>query len=366
MMRLFMAIVMVLAVTAQTLPSSRIKDIAIVQNSRDNQLIGYGLVIGLQGTGDGFRNSPFTEQSVRAMLENLGISTAVGSARTKNVAAVIVTATLPPYARSGSRIDVSVASLGDATSLAGGTLIETQLKGANNEIYAVAQGSLIVSGFQATGQAEKVTQGVPTSGRVPNGAIVERDIRQLNNRETEYTFILHNPDFSTAVSVADSINAFTKANYHKALAAEQDSRSVVVRRPEKVSSARFIAQIENLNVDTATPARVLVDERTGTIVIGADVRVSTVAVSHGALTVRVTELPTVSQPAPFSNGETTVQPSTLVEATPGDSSLTLVDGVDLQTLVSGLNRMGAKPSDTIAILQAIKSAGALQAELVSQ
>ena len=347
-------------------PQSRIKDIAFVQNSRDNQLIGYGLVIGLQGTGDGTRNSPFTEQSVRAMLENLGISTAVGSARTKNVAAVIVTANLPPYSRSGTRIDVTVSSLGDATSLAGGTLIETQLRAANNEVYAIAQGGLIVSGFQAAGQAEKITQGVPTGGRVPNGAIVEREVRQMTNSETEYTFLLHNPDFSTAVAVADSINEFTQATYGKALAIEQDSRAVVVKRPGKVSSARFISQLEKLSVDTEAPARVLVDERTGTIVIGADVRVSKVAVSHGALTVRVTELPSVSQPAPFSGGQTTVQPSTMIDAAPGDGSLTLVDGVSLQTLVDGLNRMGAKPADMIAILQAIKSAGALQAELVSQ
>jgi flagellar P-ring protein FlgI len=346
--------------------SSRIKDIAFVQNSRDNQLIGYGLVIGLQGTGDGMRNSPFTEQSVRAMLENLGISTEIGRSRTKNVAAVIVTATLPPFARTGGRIDVTVSSLGDATSLAGGTLVETPLKAANNQIYAVAQGGLIASGFQASGQAEKVTQGVPTSARVPNGAIVEREVKQLTNDEDAYTFILHNPDFSTAVAVADSINNFTQRVYGKSLAAEQDSRAIIVRRPAKVSSARFIAQLEKLSVDTEAPARVLVDERTGTIVIGADVRVSQVAVSHGALSVRVSELPTVSQPAPFSGGETIVQPATVVDAATADSSLSLVKGVNLQTLVDGLNRMGAKPADTIAILQAIKSAGALQAELVSQ
>jgi flagellar P-ring protein precursor FlgI len=346
--------------------ASRVKDIAFVQNSRDNQLIGYGLVIGLQGTGDGFRNSPFTEQSVRAMLDNLGISTAIGSARTKNVAAVIVTATLPPFSRSGARIDVSVSSLGDATSLAGGMLIETQMKAADNQVYAVAQGSMIVSGFQAAGQAETVTQGVPTAGRVPNGAIVERNIIQLNNMESELTFLLHNPDFSTSVAMAIAMNEYTRATYGKALASAQDARAVVVKRPEKVSSAQFIAHLEQLEVETETPARVVVDERTGTIVIGADVKVAKVAVSHGALTVRVTELPTVSQPAPFSDGQTTTAPSTIIDVSTGDSSLTLVDGVDLETLVDGLNRMGAKPAETIAILQSIKSAGALQAELVSQ
>ena len=354
------------AANASALGQSRIKDVAFVQNARDNQLIGYGLVIGLQGTGDGLRNSPFTEQSIRAMLENLGISTENGRSRTKNVAAVIVTATLPPFSRTGSRIDVTVSSLGDATSLAGGTLIETPLRAANNQIYAVAQGGLIVSGFQALGQAEKVSQGVPTAGRVPNGAIVEREVMQMSGDETAYTFLLHNPDFSTAVAVADSINSFTQAEYGKALAMEQDSRAIKVTRPPNVSSARFLSQLERLTVEPETPARVLVDERTGTIVIGADVRVSKVAVSHGALTIRVTELPTVSQPAPFSKGETAIQQATTIETAQGESTLAVVDGVSLESLVEGLNRMGAKPADTIAILQAIKSAGALQAELVSQ
>jgi flagellar P-ring protein FlgI len=361
-----MTSLLLIGIQSNTIAASRVKDIAFVQNSRDNQLIGYGLVIGLQGTGDGIRNSPFTEQSIRAMLENLGISTAVGSARTKNVAAVIVTATLPPYARSGARIDVSVSSLGDSTSLAGGTLIETQLKGADNEVYAVAQGSLIVSGFKAAGQAETVTQGVPTAGRVPNGAIMERNLVQLNNNEAELTFLLRNPDFTTSVSMAAAMNEFTRITYGKPLASAQDARAVVVKRPDNVSSTRLIADMEKLIVETETPARVVVDERTGTIVIGANVKVSKVAVSHGALTVRVTELPTVSQPAPFSDGQTTTVPSTNVDVATGNSSLTLIDGVDLETLVDGLNRMGAKPAEAIAILQSIKSAGALQAELVSQ
>lgn len=345
---------------------SRVKDIAYVQNSRDNQLIGYGLVIGVQGTGDGLRNSPFTEQSVRAMLDNLGIGSENGKARTRNVAAVIVTATLPPFARSGTRIDVSVSSLGDATSLAGGILVETPLRAANNQIYAVAQGGLIVSGFQAAGEAETVTQGVPTVGRIPNGAIVEREVAQLAKDESELLFLLHNPDFTTSIAVTDAINAFTQEKYGVQLAKEIDSRSILVTRPKQVSPARFIAQIETLPVETETPARVLVDERTGTIVIGANVRVSTVAVSHGALNVRVTEAPTVSQPEPFSQGETTTVPATIVDAATDPSTLTVIDGVDLQTLIDGLNRLGAKPSDTIAILQAIKSAGALNAQLVLQ
>ena len=365
-MRRALIALLIAALSTPAVSGSRIKDIAFVQNSRDNQLIGYGLVVGLQGTGDGLRNSPFTEQSIRAMLENLGISTTNGRPRTRNVAAVIVTANLPPFAKAGSRIDINVASLGDATTLAGGTLVETPLRAANNQIYAVAQGGLIVSGFQVSGQAEKVSQGVPTSGRVPNGAIVEREVRQMSEEQREFTFLLHNPDFSTSVAIADSMNAFTQKTYGAPLAAEIDARSVMVKKPQKVSATRFISQLERLNVETEVPARVLVDERTGTIVIGSDVKVSAVAVSHGALTVRITELPTVSQPQPFSQGQTTIQPSTIIDAAPGDSSLTLIEGVDLQTLVDGLNRMGAKPSDTIAILQAIKSAGALQAELVSQ
>lgn len=365
-MKIALTVLTIIWLTMPSFAGSRIKDIAFVQNSRDNQLIGYGLVIGLQGTGDSLRNSPFTEQSIRAMLENLGIASTNGRPRTRNVAAVIVTANLPPFAKSGSRIDINVASLGDATTLAGGTLVETPLRAANNQIYAVAQGGLIVSGFQASGQAEKISQGVPTSGRVPNGAIVEREVRQMSEDQKEFTFLLHNPDFSTAVAVVDSINAFTKETYGAALASEVDARSVIVKKPQKVTSTRFISQLERLSVETEAPARVLVDERTGTIVIGSEVKVSAVAVSHGALTVRVSELPTVSQPEAFSQGQTTTQPATIIEALPGDSALSLIEGVDLQTLVDGLNRMGAKPSDTIAILQAIKSAGALQAELVSQ
>jgi flagellar P-ring protein precursor FlgI len=365
-MKGFLLIFMLALIPGPAICGSRVKDIAFVQNARDNQLIGYGLVIGVQGTGDGLRNSPFTEQSVRAMLDNLGIGSESGKARTRNVAAVIVTATLPPFARSGARIDVSVSSLGDATSLAGGVLVETPLRAANNQIYAVAQGAVIVSGFEAAGQAETVTQGVPTVGRVPNGAIVEREVMQLGTDESEVLFLLHNPDFTTAVAVTDAINAFTRSTYGLALAKELDSRSVLVKRPQKVSPARFIAQIETLPVETEIPARVLVDERTGTIVIGANVRVSTVAVSHGALNVRVTEVPTVSQPEPFSQGETATVPATIVEAGSDPSSLTVIEGVDLQTLIDGLNRLGAKPSDTIAILQAIKSAGALNAQLILQ
>lgn len=345
---------------------SRIKDITQLQSARDNQLIGYGLVIGLQGTGDGLRNSPFTQQSLRAMLENLGIATQGAQVRAKNVAAVIVTANLPPFVESGTRIDVSVSSMGDATSLTGGTLIMTPLRAANGEIYAVAQGAVSVSGFAAQGQAETLTQGVPTAGRVPNGAIVERQVPDSFSNTTSFTFQLFNADFSTAVHVADSINAFTSIHFGKRLARAQDSRTIVVQRPARIAAARFVADIENLAVESEAPARVVVDERTGTIVIGQDVRISRVAISHGTLTVRVTEAPRVVQPEPFSKGVTAVEPNTAIEATRPNGRVAVIDGPNLQTLVAGLNRIGVKPDGIIAILQGIKSAGALQADLIVQ
>lgn len=347
-------------------PISRIKDIAALQSARDNQLVGYGLVIGLQGSGDSLRNSPFTEQSIRAMLENLGIATEGGQARAKNVAAVIVTANLPAFVQSGSRIDVSVSSLGDATSLAGGTLIMTPLKAADGDIYAVAQGPVFISGFNAEGEAEKLTQGVPTAGRVPNGAIIERQVDAQFGAQDVLTLQLRNADFSTAVRVADVINGYSKERFGKRVAAEQDARTILIRKPEKISAARFVAELENLVVQSDAPARVVVDERTGTIVIGNDVRISRVAISHGTLTVRITEMPRVVQPEPFSKGETEVEPFTAIEANQPDGQVALLEGPDLETLVAGLNRLGVKPDGIIAILQGIKSAGALQADLVLQ
>jgi flagellar P-ring protein precursor FlgI len=345
---------------------SRIKDVAVLQSARDNQLVGYGLVIGLQGTGDGLRSSPFTEQSMRAMLENLGISTQGGASRSKNVAAVIVTANMPPFVQSGARIDVSVASLGDATSLAGGTLVMTPMRAPDGEIYAVAQGAVIVSGFSAQGQAETLTQGVPTSGRVPNGGLIEREVPANFATDNKMTLQLRNPDFSTAVRITDAINEYAISRFGKRVAAEQDARTVLIHRPVDISAARFFAELENIVVESDTPARVVIDERTGTIVIGQQVRISRVAISHGTLTVRVTEMPRVVQPEPFSRGETAVEPFTEIDADQPDARVAMLDGPDLQTLVSGLNRLGVKPDGIIAILQGIKSAGALQAELVLQ
>ncbi len=346
--------------------ASRIKDLAQLQSARDNQLVGYGLVIGLQGTGDSLRNSPFTEQSIRAMLENLGIATQGGSARAKNVAAVIVTANMPPFVQSGARIDIGVSSMGDATSLQGGTLIMTPLKAADGEIYAVGQGPVIVSGFTAQGQAEQLTQGVPTAGRVPNGAIVERSVDAAFGDQSVLTLQLSNPDFSTAVRIADAINDYTRQRFGARVAGERDARTVSIRKPKGISAARFYAEIENLVVEADTPARVVVDERTGTIVIGNRVRISRVAISHGTLTVRITEAPHIVQPEPFSRGETAVEPNTAIEASRPDARVAVLDGPDLETLVSGLNRLGVKPDGIIAILQGIKSAGALQADLVLQ
>lgn len=345
---------------------ARVKDIAVLQNVRDNQLIGYGLVIGLQGTGDSLRNSPFTEQSMRSMLDRLGVNIRGAQLRARNVAAVIVTANLPPFAGKGSRIDVTVSSLGDATSLGGGTLVFTPMTGADGRVYAVGQGAIAVSGFSSSGEAENLTQGVPTTGRIANGALVERQTRGQFADIQDLVLELRNPDFGTAVNVTDAINAYAIQRYGRAVAEERDLRTIVLDKPDRVGAARFIAEIGELPVMPATTARVVIDERSGTIVIGQDVTISTVAVTHGSLTVRVTEEPTVVQPEPFSRGVTEVEPRTTISADQQDGQLRIVDGADLNTLVEGLNQMGLKPMGIISILQAIKSAGALQAELVVQ
>jgi flagellar P-ring protein precursor FlgI len=351
---------------AASATSSRIKDIASLQSGRENQLIGYGLVVGLQGSGDSLRSSPFTEQSMRAMLQNLGISTQGGQSAAKNVAAVMVTTNLPSFASPGSRIDVSVSSLGDATSLRGGTLVMTSLTGADGQIYAVAQGSVIVSGFSAQGAAASVTEGVTTSGRVPGGAIIERELPSKFKDSVNLVFQLRNPDFSTAVRIADAVNAYARRTFGDAIAEARDSQEVVVQKPRVADLTRLMAELENLIVVTDSPAKVVINERTGTIVIGADVRVSKVAVSYGTLTVQVTESPQVVQPEAFSYGETAVQPQTDIQAQKTGGKIAVIDGPDLRTLVAGLNNIGVKPDGIISILQAIKTAGALQAELVLQ
>ncbi|MDW9408049.1 flagellar basal body P-ring protein FlgI [Sinorhizobium meliloti] len=346
--------------------ASRIKDVASLQSGRDNQLIGYGLVVGLQGTGDSLRSSPFTDQSIRAMLQNLGISTQGGDSRTRNVAAVLVTATLPPFASPGSRLDVTVGSLGDATSLRGGTLVMTSLSGADGQIYAVAQGSVVVSGFNAQGEAAQLSQGVTTAGRVPNGAIIERELPSKFKDGFNLVLQLRNPDFSTAVGMAAAINRYAAAQFGGRIAEALDSQSVLVQKPKMADLARLMADVENLVIETDAPARVVINERTGTIVIGQDVRVAEVAVSYGTLTVQVSETPTIVQPEPFSRGETAYEPNTTIEAQADGGTVAILNGSSLRSLVAGLNSIGVKPDGIIAILQSIKSAGVLQAELVLQ
>lgn len=346
--------------------STRIKDIASVQGVRDNQLVGYGLVMGLQGTGDTLRNSQFTEQSLQSMLDRMGVNVRDMPLRTRNVAAVTVTADLPPFIGSGSRIDVTVTSLGDATSLKGGTLMLTSLVGGDGQVYAVAQGPVAVSGFNATGQAETLTQGVATAGRIPNGALIEREVPGAMREMASLVLELKNPDYKTATLITDAINAYALGRYGKRVATPRDYRTVVLNRPRDIGTTRFIAELGDLRVQPDTPARVVVDQRTGTVVIGKNVQISTVAMTHGNLTVRVTETPLVSQPEPFSRGRTTIVPRTQITANEQDAHLAVIGGSDLQTLVKGLNQIGLKPTDIIAILQAVKTAGALQADLVVQ
>ncbi len=347
--------------------ASRIKDIADFEGIRDNMLIGYGLVVGLNGTGDSLRNAPFTRQSLEAMLERLGVNTRDANANTKNVAAVMVTANLHPFARQGSRIDVTISTLGDSGSLLGGTLLVTPLLGADGEVYAVAQGTVAVGGFSAGGEAETVIKGVPTSGRIANGAIIEREIGFELAKMTTMHISLRNPDLTTSRRMAKVINKRFATGIARAL----DPATVAVMLPPGggLAMVDLMGEIELLRVEPDQIARVVIDEQAGIIVMGADVRVDEVAIAQGNLTVRVTETPQVSQPAPFSeNGETVVVPRTTVEVDEsGDRQLTVLNrGVSLRDLVDGLNALGVGPRDLISILQSIKVAGALQAEIVVQ
>lgn len=363
---LLLAAISLALLAGEVLAEVRVKDITSVRGVRANQLVGYGLVTGLKGTGDSLRNAPFTEQSMNSMLERLGVNVRGLDMRTRNVAAVLVTAELPAFAVGGNRIDVSVSSLADATSLAGGTLVMTPLQSPDGLVYAVAQGSIVVAGFQAQGQSESLTHGVPTAGRISGGALVERDAPDLLAQTRTLHLELKNPDFGTAVAIVDAINKYTLETTKRRLAREGGSSSLAVDIPTGTSAARFLANIGQLTVEPDVPARIIIDERTGTIVISRNVKVSRVAVTHGNLTVRVVETPSVSQPAPFSRGQTVVTSTTEVTAQQDNGNFAVVEGVDLQSLVTGLNRMGLKPLGIIAILQAIKSAGALQADLVVQ
>lgn len=366
---MILRIVLLLAavlISSHSVAATRIKDVANVQGVRDNQLIGYGLVMGLQGTGDTLRNSQFTEQALQSMLDRMGVNVRDINLRTRNVAAVIVTADLPPFVGVGSRIDVTVTSMGDATSLKGGTLMLTALQGGDGQVYAVAQGAIVVSGFAAQGQAETLTSGVATAGRIANGALIEREVRGGFDAVGTLAFELKNPDYKTATMITDAINQFAQSRYGMRVAAPRDYRTVVLQKPKMIAATRFIAELGDIEIQPDTPARIVVDQRTGTVVIGKNVQISTVAITHGALTIRVTESPEVSQPDPFSMGQTAIVPRTQISAAEERVPLAIVRGSDLQTLVRGLNQMGLKPSDVIAILQAVKTAGALQAELVVQ
>lgn len=346
--------------------TARVKDITTVQGVRDNQLIGYGLVVGLSGTGDTLRNAPFTEQALKSMLDRMGVAVRGVPLRAQNVAAVTVTATLPPFVGIGSRIDVSVSSIGDASSLRGGTLVVTPLTGGDGEVYAVAQGAIQSSGFTVEGEAAEVTAGVPTAGRIPGGALVERKVPGSLQSLTHIALELNNPDYRTASRIADAINAYAEGRWGRRIAAERDLRTVELSRPAGIGTSRFLAEIGQLSVTPDIPARVVVDQRTGTVVIGQNVRVSTVALAHGNLVLRVTENPIASQPNPFTDGVTVVEPNTFVSAEEADGSVAIVTGTDLQTLVQGLNRLGLSPTGIITILESLKTSGALQAELVVQ
>ena len=365
---IFFAILIVNCVSASA--AVRIKDITNLQGVRENQLVGYGLVVGLQGTGDTLANAIFTGQSLQSMLDRMGVNTrnsgTNGIVRTRNIAAVLVTADLPPFIQPGSRIDVTVSSLGDATSLLGGTLVLTALSGVDGQTYAIAQGQVAVAGFAVSGQAESVTQNVATAGRVPNGALIEREVPGQLRDIAQLVLTLKNPDFATAVRVADAINDRFKRRYGMNVAREEDQRSIVLTRPARVGTARFVAEIGELVVEADTPARVVMDSRSGTVVIGQDVSISTVAVTQGNLTVQISETPQVSQPNAFSKGKTVVTPSTQIDADQQGGAISIIKGTNLSTLVNGLNKIGLTPSGIIAILQAIKTAGALQADLIVQ
>ncbi len=355
---------LVMLVATATEASVRLKDLVEFDGVRGNDLLGYGLVVGLDGTGDGIRNSPFTEDIMSNILERLGVNVTGEQFRPRNVAAVIVTATLPPFARAGARIDVTVSAIGDASSLLGGTLVMTPLNGADGQIYAVAQGTVISGGVAAEGQAARETRGVPTSGSIPLGARVEREVEFDLSSLTRLRLALRFPDFSTAHQIEHVINS----NLSKGVATMIDSGTVVVdlARAGTSSPAHLLARIENLRVAPQTRARVVVDQRSGTIVMGADVRISRVAVAQGGLTLRVEEEPLVVQPNPFAEGETVVVPRTRVgiEDAPGTGLAEVRGGTSLSEVVAGLNALGVSPRDMIDILNSVNAAGALHAELI--
>jgi Flagellar basal-body P-ring protein len=363
-MKIFLLLLTLLLPEFASAAPIRIKDLVEFDGVRGNDLIGYGLVVGLNGTGDGLRNAPFTEEIMSNMLERLGVNVTGEQFRPKNVAAVMITATLPPFARAGSQIDVTVSAIGDSKSLLGGTLVMTPLKAADGEIYAVAQGTIIAGGASAEGQGASVTQGVPTSGNIPSGGRVEREIDFTINDLATIRLALRTPDFTTAARIEGVINR----EYGRRVAEMMDGGTVAlnIRSTGARSVAHAIGRVENLSVEPEQRARVVVDQRSGTIVMGQNVRISHVAVSQGNLTLKVEEHPLVVKPNPFSQGETVIVPRSQASLTeePGLRMAEITEGSTLSEVVSGLNALGVSPRDMIDILKSINSAGALHAEFI--
>lgn len=352
-----------LLASGQAAASSRIKDIADFEGVRENQLVGYGLVVGLNGTGDNIKSINFAKESLISMLDQLGINARDGQLKSKNIAAVMVTASLPPFARQGSRIDVMVSAMGDAKSLQGGTLIATPLSGANGEVYAVAQGQIATGSVSAQGNNASVTRGVPTSGRIANGAIIENEIDFALDSLKNIRIALRNPDFTTARRISDAINAMLGQPASKAL----DPATVDLQIPQEYEDkvVDLMTKVEQLQVQPDQLAKVVIDESSGIIVIGNDVKINRLAIAQGNLTIKISEIPMVSQPLPFSNGTTVTQNVTAIDVNEEvNSRLSVLDtGVNLQELVDGLNALGVTPRDLISILQAVKASGALQADI---
>ncbi len=366
MKKLFICLLICVCLLSRAHAEVRLKDIVDIEGVRGNDLVGYGLVIGLHGSGDTLRNTPFTEEAMENLLERLGVNIEGEDFRSSNVAAVLVTAKLPPFARAGSKIDVVISSIGDAKSISGGTLIMTPLSAADNEIYAVAQGSVLVSGFSAQGDAGSITQGVPTVGNIPAGARVEREVNFDFADMKTIRLALHTPDFTTASRIEMAVNS----RLRKSTARMLDAGTVELDlRGASFSPARMISMIENVTLSPDQRAKVVIDQRSGTIVLGADVKISPVAVAQGSLSIKIAERPFAVQPNPFSqNGETVVLPRTDIEvldAAPGNIAQ-LHENVSLSDLVGGLNALGVSPLEMIDILKALKTAGALHAELILQ
>jgi flagellar P-ring protein precursor FlgI len=344
--------------------AARLKDMVDIEGVRDNMLVGYGLVVGLNGTGDSLTNAPFTGKSLVGMLERLGVNTRGDNMKTKNVAAVVVTATLPPFSAQGSKIDIAVSTLGDAKSLQGGVLLVTPLLGADGEVYAVAQGTISAGGFTAEGAGQTVTRGVPTSGRIPSGAIVEREVNFRLTDMDQVKLSLKNPDFTTAQRVAEAIN--TKMATAQAEALDPRTVRLFVPPEHRRTMVAFLTNIEQLQVTPDQIAKVVIDDQAGVIVMGENVRINTVAIAQGNLTIRISEAPQVSQPSPLSQGGSTATVArTSIDVNEGqDKRMTVLQsGVSLHELVQSLNALGVGPRDMITILQSIKAAGALQADL---